>query len=281
MQQGDQQRREIGAADAAHAADDHDHERVGDGGEVHPEIRRSVRKREHAAESGQPGAEGEHRGEQHALINAERCHHLAVLRRGPHQPPPPRPREEQPEQGQHRRADRDQHQVVDREALAGDQGEAAQPAWPRQGQVVRSPDMQGCVLHDQDDAEGGEELEQLRRAIDAAQQPHLQQRAECGQRERGRHHAEREPRLRVRQAREDRPADIGAEHVEAAVGEVHDAGDAEDDRKPGRHEEQGGRAGQARQELDDDEAHRASQPAAAGRSLRTSASEGMTLAPST
>ena len=98
------------------------------------------------------------------------------------------------------------------------------------------------ILDDERDAEGREQLEQLGRAVDAAQQHDLDQRAD-------------QPRRRARAAtmppqKPSAPAsalgqrigDVGAQHVEGAVGEVHDPRDAEDDRQARRDEEQRRRA---------------------------------------
>ena len=76
---------EIGAGDRAHAADHDDDEGVADGGQVHREIGRLARHLQRAAEAGERGAEREHGGEQHRLVDAERADHFAVLRRRAHQ----------------------------------------------------------------------------------------------------------------------------------------------------------------------------------------------------
>ena len=63
---------EIGARQAAEAADHDHHEGLDDDGQVHLQIGRLVGQRQRAAKPGEAGAEREHRGEQHALIDAER-----------------------------------------------------------------------------------------------------------------------------------------------------------------------------------------------------------------
>ena len=87
--------------------------------------------------------------------------------------------------------ERDQHQVVDRIARAEDADGALQPRRARSLQVLRPPDQDHQVLDDQHHAEGGEQLEQLGRAVDAAQDGGLDQRAE--QRHRRRRQHQREP----------------------------------------------------------------------------------------
>ena len=168
LQQGDQQAGEIGAGQAAEAADHDDDEGVGDDGEVQLQVGGAVGKRQRAAEAGEAGAEGEDQGEQQALIDAEGGDHLAVLGGGADQGAPAGAGEQQPQHGQDDGADGDHQQVVERDALAGDFDEGAQPAGAGEGQVVGAPDHQGQVLDDQDDAEGGQQLQQFGRFVDAA-----------------------------------------------------------------------------------------------------------------
>ena len=94
---------------------------------------------------------------------------------------------------EHERADDDQEQVVGRERLAEDVDRAGQARRARAEQVLRAPDPQRGVLDDQHQREGGEQLEQLGRAVDAAQQQHLDQRAEHADRERREQHAGQKP----------------------------------------------------------------------------------------
>ena len=77
---GDQDRRQEGAGDRAHAADHDDDEGVADHDQVEPQIGRLARDLQRAAEAGEEGAEREDHREQHGLIDAERTDHLAVLR---------------------------------------------------------------------------------------------------------------------------------------------------------------------------------------------------------
>jgi len=52
--------------------------------------------------------------------------------------------------------------------------EAAQPGRAGKGEIARTPDPQRDILHHQHDAEGGEQLEKFRRAVDPAQQGYFQ-----------------------------------------------------------------------------------------------------------
>ena len=56
--------------------------------------------------------------------------------------------------------------------------------------------------------------------------------------------------LKVNRSPDGLVSDIDAEHVERAMREIDDARDAEDQRQPGRHHEQRGRAGQPVERLD-------------------------------
>jgi hypothetical protein len=116
----------------------------------------AVRQRECAAQAGETGAEGKGQGEQQALVNAEGSDHLTVPGGSAHQGAPSGAGEQQPQGAQHDGADGDHQQVVERHALAIDFDECAQPAGAGEGQVVGSPDYQGQVLDDEDDAEGGQ-----------------------------------------------------------------------------------------------------------------------------
>ncbi len=115
----------------------------------------------------------------------------------------------------------------------------------RAEQVLRPPDPQRRVVDDEHQREGGEQLEQFRRAIDPPQQQDLDRRAD-----------QRRPAMRSATMPPQKPSgaadlggdgvgDIGPEHIEGPVRDIDDAGDAEDQRQPGRHEEQagGGRRG--------------------------------------
>ena len=192
-----------------------------------------------------------------ALVDPERCDHLPVLGRGAHQDAEAGAAEQEGEGAEHRGAERDQHQLVLREALAQhvDRADEVRRARPDQG--VRAPDDHHQLAHDQHHAEGREQLEQFGRLVDPAQQQNLDQGADAG--DHGCRQQEREPEAQRRSGAAE-PAgqadrQIGAQHVERAVGEVHDPGDAEDDREPGRDQEQGRRAGQTVQDLDDEEVH--------------------------
>src|SRR5690606_14927542 len=179
----DQNRGEKSAQYVAHAADDGDDEHFRDDAEIHAEVRRLPRQLQGAAESGQHRAEAEDAGEELRLIDAESAGHLAVGGGGADQYAPTRPAERQPETDQHRRADRDQRYVPLGQTVPADTDGAFQAGRSRPEPVLRSPDRQGGIRDDQDHAEGGEELEELRRTIDPPQQQDLEQSAQQADRE--------------------------------------------------------------------------------------------------
>ena len=107
-----------GADDAAEAADHHHHEHVDDDAQVQRVMHRVARNLQRAAERCEKHTEREHAGEQPFLIDAERRHHVAVLRRRAHQYAPARTLEQQPEHAEHDRAERDQEEIIARNVLA-------------------------------------------------------------------------------------------------------------------------------------------------------------------
>src|SRR5262249_21909693 len=245
---GDEDGTEEGSGDRSHAADHHHDEGIADNDEVETQIRRLARHLQRAAEPGEEGAEREDHGEQHGLVDAERAHHLAVLRGGADQPSEAGLRQHEIEQQQHDRADDDQEQVVARKVAPEDFDRAAQAGRARPEQVLGAPDPLRGVVDDEHQREGGEQLEQLRRLVDAAQQQHLDQRAEGGHDEAGGDDAAPEAE-RAADLEGEGGGEIEPQHVEGAVGDVDDAGDAEDQRQAGADEEQARRRGEAVERL--------------------------------
>jgi hypothetical protein len=234
---GDEHSGQVSTGDRAHAADHDDHESVADHGEVHQQVGRLARDLQCAAEPGEEGAEREHGGEQDSLVDAERADHLAVLRGGAHQPAEPRLGERDVKDREHDRAERDEQEVVARKTAAEDLDRAAQAGRARAEQVLRSPQPQHRVVDHQHQREGREQLEQLRRLVDAAKENDLDQRADHGDHQRRSDDAapEAEPAADLRG---EAVGEIDAQHVERAVRDIDDARDAEDQRQAGRDEEQ-------------------------------------------
>ena len=228
----DDERREKGARHAAHAADHGDDEGLGDDRQVHARIGRDARDLERAAEAGEKGAEKQRAGEQHRLVDAERRHHVAILRRRPHQNAEAGPAQEKPDEAEHDGAGGDQHELVGRKAPSEDFHRRAQARRAGSENVLRPEDLDHEILHHQHDAEGGEQLEQLRRAVDAPQQQDLDDDADDADDERREQNAGPEgdgSEGEFEQPRHQGRGRVGADHVERTVREVHDPRDAEDD----------------------------------------------------
>ena len=155
---------------------------------------------------------------------------------------------------EHDRTERDQEQVVGRNVLAEDIDRAPEARRAAAEQVARSPDQHHQILHHQGQAEGRQQLEQFGRVIDPPQQHHLDQHADHRHHQRRDHDAAPEPE-RAGKPLGQRERDIGAEHVERAMGEIDDPRHAEDDRQARRHQKQRRRAGKTGQELDEVKGH--------------------------
>ena len=243
-----QQRGDIGAGDRAHAADHDDDECVANGQQVEVERGRLARQLQRAAQAREHRAEREHTGEQPGLVHAERTDHLAILRRRAHQHAPAGALEQQPQRAQHQRASDDQQQIVAGKAPAQDVDRTGQPRRTGSQQILGPPQPQRRVLDHQHQREGREQLEQLGRAVDPAQHDHLDQRADRtgGERRQRQCGPKAQPRA---QALHQAVGDVDAQHEKRTVGEIDDARDTEDQRQPGRDQEQRRRAGQAVEQL--------------------------------
>ena len=173
LDHADQQRGEKGARNRAEAADHGHHEGLGDDREVHAEIRRFARQLQGAGESGQEGAEREHRGEEPALVDTQRARQHAVLGRRAHDHAEAGAREQPPQQQQHERADRQQQELVRRHRASEQLDRAGEPRRARAEQVLGAPDRERRIADDQHDAEGRRELQQVGCGVDPLQEQHL------------------------------------------------------------------------------------------------------------
>jgi len=237
-------------------ADDHDDEDIDNDAQIHGVIDGIARNLQRTAQRREEHTESEDAGEQPFLVDAERRHHVAVLRRGAHQHAPSRAVKQQPQNAEHRRPEDHQQHVVSGNCLPEKIEGATQPRRAPPEQIVRPPDQYREILDHQRQAEGRQQLEEFRRSIDAAQQQHLDQNANGGNDHRRENDTGPEPERAGQPLRQGK-GDIGPEHIECAMREIHDAGDAEDDRQSGRDEKQRGRAGKSGQKLGDIKAHRA------------------------
>ena len=138
---------------------------------------------------------------------------------------------------QHDRPDADEEDVVARKAPVEDGDGAAQPRRPGAEQILRPPEPEGEIVEDEEDGERRQELEQLGRPVEAAQHAHLDRGTQQPDPD-GRHDEATPEAEPPAHRRGQRPRPVEAEHVERAVGEIDDAGDAKDEREPRRDEEQ-------------------------------------------
>ena len=195
-QLADQERGQKRAGDAAETPD-HDHdENIDDDAQVHVVGHGIPRQLQGAAERREPCAEREHRGEQPGLIDAQRPDHLPILGGGAHENPPTGAAKQQVQRAEHGGPERDQDDLVLGKPLAEDRDRAGKARRPRPEEILRPPDHDHQLADDQHDAEGREQLEQLRRRVDASQQQDLDQRAEPADDHRGEQHAQPEAERR-------------------------------------------------------------------------------------
>ena len=147
LQLGDQQRRQERSRHRAHAAHHRHDEGLGDDGDVHVRVGGELGRLQRAAEPGQRRAEEQRAGEQQRLVDAQRAHHLAVLRRRPHQHAEARLVHQQPQGAQHQRPHGDQEQLVGGKAMAEDVDRAAQPrrARPRMSSGPQTVSTMSCT----------------------------------------------------------------------------------------------------------------------------------------
>ena len=186
-------------------------------------------------EAGKRGAEAEHDGVEQADVDAQRRHHGAVAGAGPDQHAQAGARDHEPQQHRDREADPDDHQPVERIAqVAGDLHMARQVV--RDGAVDRcsAPQDRDQFVEEQDQAEGGEHLVEVVPLVERAQgnqlhhDPHHQRAGEA-----------KRNRQRERSGGLVEPGrQVGADHVERAVGEVDEVHDAEHQRQAGGQQEQ-------------------------------------------
>ena len=107
----------------------------------------------------------------------------------------------------------------------------------------------------QDDPEGRDQLKELRCLVDPAEQQDLHDHADQADGAGGNQDGGPETDPGGADRLDQRVPDIGAQHVERAVGEVHDPGHPEDDRQPRSDQEHGCGAGQPRQQADNEIRH--------------------------
>src|SRR6218665_130302 len=173
------------------------------------------------------------------------------------------------------RPDDDQQQIVRRDPPPQDIARARQARRARAEQFLGPPEPQHRVLDDQHQRKRGQQLEQFRRAVDAAQQQDFHQRPERPRRQR--RQQQRGPKTQaLAQQGGQRIGHEDAQHEERAMRKVHDARDPEDQRQPGAHQEQRGGPRQSVEQLND-ETGKIHCPSLARMALRSSLRGGLYL----
>ena len=130
---------------------------------------------------------------------------------------------------------------------------AGQNGRARHRMRLGAPDVLAGVREDQHQGVGEKQLIEFFALVHIAEQEALHDAAEDGDAERGDHHRAQEADRRPPENKGHVPGDVGADHVEGAVGEVDDLQDPEDQRQARRDEEQEHRGGQARAQLAEQE----------------------------
>ena len=187
-----------------------------------------------AAQTGQKGTQRKHRREQPGLVDAQRADHVTVLRGGAHQRAPARLSQQQPQQTQHHRARHNQKEVIRRKLPTQNRHRTGESGRAGPEQFFGAPEPQHQVLDDQAQRKGGQQLKQLRRAVNAAQQQHLNQSAQGCHSQRGQQ--QRRPKTNAgTQVGHQRISHVNTDHEKRTMGEIDDAGDAKNKRQTGGH----------------------------------------------
>ena len=132
-------------------------------------MHRIARDLQGAAERRQKYADRKHGCEQPFLVDAERRHHVAVLRRRADQNAPTGALEQEPEDAEHNRTQRDQEQIIAWDILAEEIDRALEAGRAAAQQLARAPDQHHEVLDHQGQTEGREQLKQFGRMVDSPQ----------------------------------------------------------------------------------------------------------------
>ena len=222
--------------------------RLDQDGEAHARGQRAHRRGQRPGKSGQQPAEREHQAVEQAGIDAERGDHARIVRGRADGLAETRLVDDQPQrQADHERC-ADQEQIERRHHAAGDE---QRRHLERRRHAHRlefdPPDDLHHVVEDEDEAVADQKLHQHVLAVDAADEQALEHEAD----ERGRRARAQDGQRVAAGELEDGQREIGAEHVEGAVGEIDDLQHAEDQRQPGGDQEQQHADDQAARRLGD------------------------------
>ena len=175
MRLPDQQSSEKCSEHAAHAADNNHNKCFGDDIDVHLQIGGVLRYLQRTRQASKKAPEKNDACEQKALIDSKRRRHFAVLRGSPDEDAPSSPMQDEPNGREHERSDGDQRKVVFGKELTGEFDGAAQPGRARREDFVGPPDRLHQILNNQDDREGGDNLEQSGGSINPPEYQNLHQ----------------------------------------------------------------------------------------------------------
>ena len=163
------------------------------------------------------------------MIYAQRSRHRTVLRRGAHQRAPARTREQQVQQREYDWAHHDQKQVVARELTPENRHCACEAGCSGPEQIFRAPQPKREVFNDEHQRKSCQQLKQFRRAVNAPQHHHFNQRADQPHHQCGEWQGEPKsgPRTDARiQPLGQRVGDVQAQHEKRSVRKINDARDA-------------------------------------------------------
>ena len=136
--------------------------------------------------------------------------------------------QQQPQRPENGRRKRDDVQVVQGKALAQDVDPPAQAEDARREQFLRAENHEQSIVDHQRDGERNQQLQQLGRPVDAAQQQHFDQRTNDPHGDRRCDHADPIHRsAALRESLRQDVGDVGANHVKGAVRKIDDPADAE------------------------------------------------------
>ena len=232
-----QERRNKGTRNAAHTTYHHHYKGCANGGHVHLQTGWFARQLQGACQACEQRAQRKHGREQPGLVHTQCAHHFAVLRGGAHQRAKAGARQQQVQAQQHEWPHGDEQQVIGRELAAQQLNRTLQTRCTRAKQFFRAPQPQGGILDHQHQRKRGQQLKQLRRFVDAAQQADFRQRTEYAA------HQWREQQRRPEaddglQHFHAGKGQIRTQHEEGAMRKVDDARDAKNQRQAHGHQKQ-------------------------------------------
>ena len=149
---------------------------------------------------------------------------------------------------QHQWPNGNQQQVIRGELATQNFNGTFQPRCTRAKQLLWPPQPQGRIFDDQHQCKRGQQLKQFWRFINAPQQPHLRQRAQCRTCQWSQQQGGPESDG-GRECFHAGKCHVGTQHEKRAMRKIDGARHSKDQRQPDRHQKQRRRAGQAIEQL--------------------------------